>query len=71
MDILIEKDVPLPVTKGVGLTKALRGLKLGDSFVIDGGLRGSIHSAARQAGMVIRTRTIAESPWNIRVWRIS
>lgn len=62
----IEKGVPLPAAKGgTGVTKTLRRMKVGDSFLSDRKIEG-IHQIAYQIGIKVSVRKMPEG---IRVWR--
>ena len=66
--IKIEKNVPMPESKGRGFSAALRKLKPGESFVIPIDARSSIRTLATRLGMRISVRTLDEA--RIRVWLV-
>jgi hypothetical protein len=67
MAITIEKGIPPPSTKGkVGYTEALRGMAVGDSFLVKASKRNNVYGCARAAGIAVTIRADGDM---VRVWR--
>ena len=67
--IKIDKNVPMPESKGKGITAVLRKLKVGESFVLPIENGASIRTLANRIGVRISVRTIDEE--TIRIWLVS
>ncbi len=67
MSIVIEKNVVMP-QRGE-LTKVLRGMEIGDSFLYPVSSRTTVRPIAVHAGIKIATRKVSNT--EIRVWRVA
>lgn len=68
----IEKNVPMPVTyrqHRAGLTRAIKALEIGDSFMMPPGKTNGLHFLANRNKIKISYNV--QSDGNIRVWRVS
>jgi hypothetical protein len=70
----IEKGIPIPKKYArvyQGLTKTLRAMEIGDSFVLPNTVthpHRNVHSTARHAGCKVTARKQPDN--SVRVWRI-
>jgi hypothetical protein len=67
MIIKIEKGIPIPPPRGLGISAALRAMDVGDSFLITGRNQASASSAlGRFAPKKFATRNVEGG---VRIWR--
>ena len=64
--IKIEKNIPMP--KKNNTTEVMRGMSVGDSFVIPFGVHRGVYQIAINAGIKIKTKKLSND--EVRVWRI-
>jgi len=69
----ISSDIPIPNSSGTGIAATLRGLAVGDSFLLPDGLnRVAAYIAAKRVGIKVLTRNVVEDGVSgVRVWRKS
>ena len=66
----IEKGIAMPFNSGTGdITRALKTMAIGDSFLLPTNRRNSANSSAIRNGIKIATRAIDKK--TVRVWRIA
>lgn len=69
MQIKIEHGIPMPLCSADGhVIKALRQMKVGDSFVYPRNHQASISGIGQRAGVKLVTRKLNDD--TIRVWRV-
>jgi len=69
--IAIEHDVPLPPKRNrIGVTDAVRKMKIGDSFLATQRQRNAAFAAAHGLGVKLTSRRMNDELDQIRVWRI-
>jgi hypothetical protein len=77
MTIQIEKNVPMPESRGPrgygAYREVMKKLEVGDSFIAEGSkmttLQSAIRQAAKRANINITVRREGEEGCKIRVWR--
>jgi hypothetical protein len=70
--IKIDKDIPPPMTKLIGVT--LNKLQVGESFLleqVDDALRNTLHRKTRELAAEGKTFTSMMEDGGIRTWRLS
>lgn len=73
MNIVIEKNVPIPTSPVSLKWDFLKRLEVGDSFVLPKDNRVALLAAQKRdaQSFKLKTRTIPETPHLVRVWRIA
>ena len=69
MSIEIESGIPIPDKRIGQLKQALKGMKVGDSFILPKARRSSISSNAARYGVKVVTRLV-DNGLNVRTWRV-